>query len=710
MLYIPIDILGRDPLFSACQRNRATPMKTDISTFCEACSQVLSPLPESLTAATDELFRARGDSLNRSLASLNDLRARLRSLTDKLATQQAYLLIFGPLKSGKSTLVNALSGAYVSEVTSLPGYPCLVYVQDSPEPRFALTRYNGRESTFADAGVLKEVIADSHIALAQQIQQAENAGLPFEPGTNFPEAIRRVDVKVPVPSLAQSKTALVDTPGLYSRMNFGYDVLTREFRNSAACAVFVVKTDNLYLEQVFAEFDQLLDLFSRIFLVINVDSSKRDLQADGTLALSAESREPEKVVEAFTTLSMSGPLRQAYEENRLRIHALDLLNAASSVLTKQAKTSENQRFDRFVGDLTDYLNSSEYTVEFMRDSLRQAGSLAEEVVAICGEGELRQVRDRQEELTLELRSLEERLGATGRLLKVDWAVTFRKFREDAVSEIGTRVQTTLAQIAEELPEALGNWMQRDDGLKDLEERHWDPLLLHAAIQIATETRARLFESARTAFGGTQPSSMSIDDLHRIRVVLPEVATAALPRLAEEDAVDPYMVTIEPDLIPVAKTLGDWFMFRRVSTVRHQLFGDDLRQRIAPEVKAKRLSARSREALLQTVGEGVKLKFAILPVAYANRLIDAYVEKFCAELLETLRRRREYLDERRSKLQAEFDANERLATLMRQLEETATRAIGELDWLGQTENLLSPAPPANFSAAEMGEPVRQASAA
>ena len=28
-------------------------------------------------------------------------------------------------------------------------------------------------------------------------------------------------------ALAESSTVLVDTPGLYSRMNFGYDVLTR---------------------------------------------------------------------------------------------------------------------------------------------------------------------------------------------------------------------------------------------------------------------------------------------------------------------------------------------------------------------------------------------------------------------------------------------------------------------------------------------------
>ena len=32
----------------------------------------------------------------------------------------------GPLKSGKSTLLNAISGSYVSEVTTLPAYADLV--------------------------------------------------------------------------------------------------------------------------------------------------------------------------------------------------------------------------------------------------------------------------------------------------------------------------------------------------------------------------------------------------------------------------------------------------------------------------------------------------------------------------------------------------------------------------------------------------------
>ena len=285
-------------------------MKTEIARFCEAYLHTLQPLPPALEAAAEQMTHGSDKALIAApLATLNDVRARLRSLVEKLDSQQAYLLIFGPLKSGKSTLMNAISGSYVSEVTSLPGYPCLVYVRHAEKPHFSVTRYNGRETVFANGGVLKDVIADSHVALAQQIRATEGRGEPFDPRTHFTEAIRRIDVKLPVQSLGESSTVLVDTPGLYSRMNFGYDVLTREFRDSAACAVFVVKTDNLFLEQVFAEFNQLLGLFSRIFLVINVDSSKRDLQADGSLLPSAESQHPEQIIEAFKTLSMAGPLR-----------------------------------------------------------------------------------------------------------------------------------------------------------------------------------------------------------------------------------------------------------------------------------------------------------------------------------------------------------------------------------------------------------------
>ena len=312
-------------------------MRTEIAAFCQEYDSVLSPLVGELKQTSDCIEdESRADELRSSQAGLLDAGMRLKSLADKIEGQQAYLLIFGPLKSGKSTLMNAISGTYVSEVTSLPAYPCLVYVRHG-EKSFKVTNYDGKETSYEDSHSLEDAIAEGHTHLAEKIRAKQQDGGEFDPGVDYPDAIRRVDIQVPINDLVNSSTVMVDTPGLYSRMKFGYDLMTREFRDSAACAVFVVKTDNLYLEQVFAEFTDLLDLFSRIFLVVNIDSSKRDLRPDGTLQPSLESQNPQKIIEAFETLAMDAQLKDALDEGKLRIYPIDLLNSAANHLQKASR-------------------------------------------------------------------------------------------------------------------------------------------------------------------------------------------------------------------------------------------------------------------------------------------------------------------------------------------------------------------------------------
>ena len=305
-------------------------IKTDIFDFCQSFAGILTPFAKSLDSVRTGI-KDKGDAevLQRPLAAFSDIHHRLESLVNKVAEQQAYLIIFGPLKSGKSTLMNAISAAYVSEVTSLPAYPCLVHVKHGEDYSFVATRYSGEKLKFSDNASLQFLIKQSHETLATRLREVEEMGEKFDPGVHYPDAIRRVDVAVPTRNLRDSLTVMVDTPGLYTRMKFGYDLMTREFRNSAACAVFVVKTDNLFLEQVFEEFNQLLDLFSRIFLVVNIDTNKRDLDPDGSLKPSLESKSPGEVIRAFESLVMSAPLRRAQQEGRLKIYPIDLLNSAA---------------------------------------------------------------------------------------------------------------------------------------------------------------------------------------------------------------------------------------------------------------------------------------------------------------------------------------------------------------------------------------------
>ncbi|MDQ3623488.1 MAG: dynamin family protein [Verrucomicrobiota bacterium] len=671
-------------------------MKTEISRFCETTLNVLSAFPPTLEKAATRMEEGHGSvHLETPLATLNELRARLRSLMDKLGNQHAYLLIFGPLKSGKSTLMNAISGAYVSEVTSLPGYPCLVYVQHSEEAHFSVTRYNGRESVFSDGGVLKHVIADSHVALAQQIRSTEQHGEEFDPRTHFTEAIRRIDIKVPVPSLAESNTVLVDTPGLYSRMNFGYDMLTREFRNSAACAVFVVKTDNLFLEQVFAEFNQLLNLFSRIFLVINVDSGKRDLQPDGSLQPSAESQNPEQIIEAFATLSMAGPLRQAYEEERVRIHAIDLLSAASVFLTRDGSehgsltgVAEKQKkaFEVFLQDLTNYLNSTDYTLEFLRDSLRQGYTICGEVHGIFDGAELGALREKQNALEEELRDFDGRITALDRLLAVDWDATFENVRTESAMRTVQGSTAKAAQVAKEMRGALNRWYSGNDSLKRLQEQHWNPMLIEAARALAGDSRSRLRNLLDTPLGGSEPAALVMNDLHTVGFRLGPIALAASPKLNAEEDFELYPMTINEQEVPVRKSLADWLLFRKVTTVRRRLFGEQLSEQIAPEMKGKRLPESSREAFHKMIDAAVIERFPSFPAKFADTLLTGYVTKFRTDVLNRLRQQREELLEQRADRQEPFDANASVLASMQELNDLATEIAGDLNTLAQREQM------------------------
>ena len=692
-------------------------MKTEISKFCEECLQHLAPFSPALEKAAANLEQGSEKALlERPLAALNDIRARLRSLMEKLASQQAYLLIFGPLKSGKSTLMNAISGSYVSEVTSLPGYPCLVFVRNATEPHFSVTRYNGRETVFANGAALKDVIEDSHLALAQQIRATELRGDDFDPRTHFTEAIRRVDVKLPVPSLGESSTVLVDTPGLYSRMNFGYDVLTREFRDSAACAVFVVKTDNLFLEQVFVEFNQLLGLFSRIFLVINVDSGKRDLHADGSLQPSAESRDPEQIIDAFRTLSMAGPLRQAYEEKRVRIHAIDLLSAASSFLSgngnRNSDASANgegtshgdgngnshstvpapaadqkKAFDAFLRDLTDYLNSSDYTVEFTRDSLRQGQTLCAEAWDVVASDELLALRATQNSMENELRDLEERAATVDRLFSVEWTATFEKVRAENDSRGKESVTAKTARVAKEMHEALERWFDTSESVQALVQKEWNPLLAAAGRALGDDTRSRLTALLGPPLGGAEPAALVMNDLHTVGFSLAPIAEAAASELQIQEDAAPYEMTVQIDQIPVRKTFADWLLFRKARTVRRRLFGEDLAQEIAPEDKARRLPEASKEALRGLISEAVQARFPVLPEKFATDVLNGYVAKFISELLRGLREMRERLRQESIERHAPLEANRRVFESQQALHETATRVSETLYELTHEESLV-----------------------
>ncbi|MCA8957937.1 MAG: dynamin family protein, partial [Planctomycetes bacterium] len=204
-------------------------MRTQLSQFCDQFVHTLRPLVEPLSRASTAFESETSVDLSELADEVGELRAAIEALCQKVAGQRSYVLIFGPLKSGKSTLMNAIAGSYVSEVSSLPAYPCLVFVSHGDQPAWSVVDYRGKQNEYRDPSAVHQRIETAHGELAEHIRAAEDAGELFDPQQHFLDAIRRIDVQVSAANLKTSGAVLVDTPGLYTRMRFGYDRMTREF-------------------------------------------------------------------------------------------------------------------------------------------------------------------------------------------------------------------------------------------------------------------------------------------------------------------------------------------------------------------------------------------------------------------------------------------------------------------------------------------------
>jgi len=647
-------------------------MQTVLSQFCEEFEGRVRPVLEPLDRFASSLGQTQDDTAARSvLPALLAARHRLRALMEKVERQQAYVIIFGPLKSGKSTLMNAMSGAYVSEVTTLPAYPCMVYFSHAEQRELVLTRYDGSTERLSDVADMRTQMNTAHGELSEAIRACEGRGEEFEPVVHLPRAVRRVDVRTPAEQLAGSGAVLVDTPGLYSRMKFGYDLMTRECRDSAASAVFVVKTDNLFLEQVFAEFSDLLRLFSRIFLVVNLDSTKQDLQPDGSLGSSLECVDPKQIVEAFERLAMNAALKEARDDGRLRIYPIDLLRAASkrlraghAVHEHDGDGAEADDFSRFLADLTQYLNSTDYLVAFLGDSLRQGSAILDELKALTSSAPVVELSRQVEDLEKDRGERVARAAALAKLASFGWDGALGSVRDDVERITIERSTAVRNETGEKADAALAAWFESDQSFGQLLREGLGGVLDGYRDQVAAIAR----EVTQTVLGSDVAVASALreqrGELGRAQVDLTSVARgtlAALPAAATRTEAPKLDVPVA--VVQVKKTIWDHLLLRSQASVRRRLLGPDA----APEkplprkVKQKRLGA-TRVVL----GEVLRARFARFATEVAKETVSDAFAHASGALVGAFRRE---VEARRNENTAALErGDERLQSLSRARDE------------------------------------------
>jgi GTPase Era involved in 16S rRNA processing len=661
---------------------RTLAMLTQLGTYCQQFDGTLRPLLQQLAAALaaiESAVEARGLQ-----APLRELQHQLRALCDKVLEQQAYVLIFGPLKSGKSTLMNAIAGAYVSEVSSLPAYPCLVFVSAGARREYVITSYDGASTTWTEAKQLATHIDKAHGELARAIRDAEARGVAFDPQEHFPQAIRRVDVRVPGSELASTGAVLVDTPGLYTRMRFGYDRMTRDFRNAAACAIFVVKSDTLFLEQVFAEFQQLLDLFSRIFLVVNVDAHKRDVSPDGKLVPSLEQSRPEVILQAFEQLAMSAPLQRAAAEGKVRMYPVDLLHAASNALQKAPLEQAPAGFRAFRQDLADYLASSDYLAAFLRDSLQRAQTLLGEVHHHLGGAEVQRLRQTQAELDEQVAWLDAEAARVQQALRYDFAPAFARGVRDIDAEVERSARDTGAKLLRTLGASIDTWFLSSHSLEWLIQGQWTPLVRDYREEVGAAGR-RAFEQmlGQNEAGLELPAGVP-DLLRRAAVDLRATLAAALGKVGPVGWPKHTAVPVDVAQIPLKRHVLDVVSFRSLDRVRERVFGAAAKPdtKIPAKDKAARMGEPGRLYLHQCVAQ---FRAALLPETvgllrefFGTRLLATAAEAIRARLTEYLPR----LQQQHGQLIAERARVASLVEPLRALAASTAELLPRLQQLGR----------------------------
>lgn len=643
-----------------------------------------APVVEGIAAAATALREPGGGGEARAAAAaLEELGEALAVLSAKVAARHSYVLLFGPLKSGKSTLMNALSAAYVSEVTSLPAYPCMVYVGHGDAIEVSTTRWDGSTERSRDLGSIRGQLALAHGELARALRDVEVRGVEFDPAAHLPQAIRRIDVQLPAPELRESGTMLVDTPGLYTRMKFGYDHLTREFKLASASAIFVVKTDNLFLEQVFAEFDDLLRLFTRIFLVVNLDTAKRDLEPGGELEPSLERRDPGQILAAFEELAMGPTMRRARDEGRLSIYPIDLLQAASTRLRGPATgtgdaaeagraTNATLAFERFRGDLNAYLSSHEALVAFVHDTLRQAGETLAAVSGTAGGAGVEAAAAMLSAAETERLRHAARGDAAARLRDVRLEAGLEPLRENVASVARETASEARRRVGELADEAIDRWFDSDRSFAALVEEDLAAVLDACRGDLATVAR----DAARTVLGSdlaaagvrrTAETDFALVDLP-LAGILRDGAAGTEPRAVGRTG----LLRIPTGLVPVSRGLLDWILLRGPLRMRRALFGpEEAPHRAVPRaVKQRRLGAAARAAL----GSAVRVR---LDRFFADALGQSAVSAFGSVSTDALARLRGELDRARiaaaRAVEESQDAAARAAGLRLALEGLARRA-------------------------------------
>ena len=159
-----------------------------------------------------------------------------------------------------------------------------------------------------------------------------------------------------------------------------------------------------------------------------------------------------------------------FRSGRLRLYPVDLLRAASARLAGDSEPEARQGlvdFEAFQQDLTDYLNSTEYLVAFLGDSLRRATCLLGEAQELAQHGQVAEIEETTAQLEEVRAEAGRRLTAAQRLQGVDWSQPFGDLAARVLPLLEERGRASASRIDPRIQQLIDGWFRSTTSLEAL---------------------------------------------------------------------------------------------------------------------------------------------------------------------------------------------------------------------------------------------------
>jgi hypothetical protein len=317
-------------------------------------------------------------------------------------------------------------------------------------------------------------------------------------------------------------------------------------------------------------------------------------------------------------------------------------------------------FESFLQDLTDYLNSNEYIVEFMADSLRQARSILLEVKERTRAPGINEFRTDIETLQDKIKQAEQQLQTLDQIRNHQWKGPLEELSREIRQQVTEHSGSVVPTLEKELHGEVEAWAGTDESMRDLVEGR-----VRAAISASCKSsRARaieLFDSAcRARNGGVRTNDEVGNHLEALDLTFDDIYTGFQPTVRErfETAVElPDSSGIQKAL-PLRKRFIDWILFRNETRLRRHILGSEnpSEHPIPSNVKAKRLDEEAIRELCGTVGDYARRCCLEALGGELENLLRDYRDVFQQEA-------RKRLDTRQQDLQMEQDEARRQLELL-----------------------------------------------